>query len=313
MASEIRVNKINSSTGVGTITLSPTGVDISGITTVSTLKVGTGVTASEDGDIFFTGVCTATTFAGAHSGSGANLTSLPAANLTGTLPAISAANLTNVPAANITGTLPAISAANLTSIPAANVTGTLPAITAANLTNIPAANIVGVATAGFARSGGFGGITDADVWRLTTDVGGSSSGATLTSWERSDASVATYIGNGMSHSSGIFTFPSTGKWLIQVQLTLYGAYAFGWGYIQTAFKSSGSGSYDGVAEAFGNVAANSGFGGGFSQVLVDVTESGGSGAAAYFDQTTVSTAQRYIGGSSTKNKTSVSFIRIGDT
>ena len=137
MASEIRVNKINSSTGVGTITLSPTGVDISGVTTVSTLKVGTGVTASEDGDIFFTGVCTATTFTGAHSGSGANLTALPAANLTGTLPAISAANLTNVPAANITGTLPAI--------------------TAANLTNIPAANIVGVCTAGLTRTGGFGG------------------------------------------------------------------------------------------------------------------------------------------------------------
>ena len=103
MASEIRVNKINSQTGVGTITLSPTGVDISGITTVSTLKVGTGVTASEDGDIFFTGVCTATTFAGAHSGSGANLTSLPAAQLTGSLPAISALNLTNVPAANVVG------------------------------------------------------------------------------------------------------------------------------------------------------------------------------------------------------------------
>ena len=137
MASEIRVNKINSQTGVGTITLSPTGVDISGITTVSTLKVGTGVTASEDGDIFFTGVCTATTFAGAHSGSGANLTSFPAANLTGTLPAISAANLTNVPAANVTGTLPAISAANLT--------------------QIPAANIVGVCTSGLTKTGGFGG------------------------------------------------------------------------------------------------------------------------------------------------------------
>jgi len=157
MASEIRVNKINSQTGVGTITLSPTGVDISGITTVSTLKVGTGVTASEDGDIFFTGVCTATTFAGAHSGSGANLTNLPAANLSGTLPALSAANLTNVPAANITGTLPAISAANLTNVPAANVTGTLPAISAANLTQIPAANIVGVCTSGFSKTGGFGG------------------------------------------------------------------------------------------------------------------------------------------------------------
>jgi hypothetical protein len=147
MASEIRVNKINSSSGVGTITLSPTGVDISGITTVSTLKVGTGVTASEDGDIFFTGVCTATTFAGAHSGSGANLTSLPAAQITGTLPAISGANLTNLAAANLTGTiadarfpatLPAASAANLTSIPAANITGTLPAISGANLTGITA-------------------------------------------------------------------------------------------------------------------------------------------------------------------------------
>ena len=113
MASEIRVDKINSLSGVGTVTLSPTGVDISGITTVQTLKVGTGLTASEDGDIFFTGVCTATTF----TGSGANLTNLPAANVTGTLPAISGANLTSLTAGNLTGALPAISGANLTNLP----------------------------------------------------------------------------------------------------------------------------------------------------------------------------------------------------
>ena len=152
MASEIRVDKINSLSGVGTVTLSPTGVDISGITTVQTLKVGTGLTASEDGDVFFTGVCTATTFAG----SGANLTALPAANLSGTLPAISAANLTNVPAANITGTLPAISGANLTSLTAGNLSGALPAISAASLTSVPAANIVGVCTSGLTKTGGFG-------------------------------------------------------------------------------------------------------------------------------------------------------------
>ena len=44
-----------------------------------------------------TGVTTATSF----SGSGANLTSLPAANLTGTLPAISGANLTNLPGVTV--------------------------------------------------------------------------------------------------------------------------------------------------------------------------------------------------------------------
>ena len=67
----------------------------SGITTIGgNVKVGTGVTLSPDGDGFYTGVVTATTF----SGSGANLTSLPAAQLTGTLPAISGANLTGIQA-----------------------------------------------------------------------------------------------------------------------------------------------------------------------------------------------------------------------
>lgn len=59
-----------------------------------------------------TGTCTATEF----SGSAASLTALPAANLTGTLPALSAANLTSIPAANITGTLPAIDGSNLTNV-----------------------------------------------------------------------------------------------------------------------------------------------------------------------------------------------------
>ena len=54
--------------------------------------VGSGITVSPDGDIFATGVTTATTF----SGSGASLTNLPAANITGTLPAIDGSNLTGI-------------------------------------------------------------------------------------------------------------------------------------------------------------------------------------------------------------------------
>ena len=107
MTSEIRVNKIENRSGLGTVTFADTGVDLAGIVT-------------------------ATTF----SGSGASLTALPAAQLSGTLPAISAANLTNVPAANLTGTLPALNAASLT--------------------QIPAANIVGVCTSGLTKTGGFG-------------------------------------------------------------------------------------------------------------------------------------------------------------
>ena len=102
MASEIRVNKINSQTGVGTITLSPTGVDISGITTAATLKVGTGATVSSDGDAFFTGVCTATSFVG----SGANLTGISG---------VSVANQADNRVITNTGTTDALNAeANLT-------------------------------------------------------------------------------------------------------------------------------------------------------------------------------------------------------
>ena len=46
MASEIRVDKINSLSGVGTVTLSPTGVDIAGITTAATLRATTGIVTS---------------------------------------------------------------------------------------------------------------------------------------------------------------------------------------------------------------------------------------------------------------------------
>ena len=63
MASEIRVDKITSLSGVGTISPSPTGVEIAGITTTETLKttsakVGSGITLSSEGNIFTTGIST---------------------------------------------------------------------------------------------------------------------------------------------------------------------------------------------------------------------------------------------------------------
>ena len=49
--------------------------------------VGSGITLSKDGDGFFTGIVTATTFSGALSGSGANITALNASNISsGTVP-----------------------------------------------------------------------------------------------------------------------------------------------------------------------------------------------------------------------------------
>ena len=74
MASEIRVNKITHTAGVGTITTNADGIVIAGIVT---------------GNRF--------------SGSGANLTNIPAGQLTGSLPAISGTNLTGVSGPEVYG------------------------------------------------------------------------------------------------------------------------------------------------------------------------------------------------------------------
>ena len=65
-----------------------------------------------------------------------------------------------------------------------------------------------------------GGISEADMWRITTTKNlASGSWEFLTAnWERADTLSFNVLGTGMTQSSGIFSFPSTGKYLI----TMYG-------------------------------------------------------------------------------------------
>ena len=110
-----------------------TNVDSVGLITARNgIVVGSGITLSKDGDVFFTGVAT---------GNRSGLTNLPAANITGTLPAISGANLTNLDASDLaSGT-----------IPDARFPATLPAVSGANLTGMAAGGafvkgVIGVTT-----------------------------------------------------------------------------------------------------------------------------------------------------------------------
>ena len=57
------------------------------------------------------------------------------------------------------------------------------------------------------------GIKVADQWRLTTNI--TNTNADITSnLERIDTAPQGVLGTGMSESSGIFTFPSTGIWQV---------------------------------------------------------------------------------------------------
>ena len=88
-----------------------TGI-VTTLTATGSAKVGTGVTISPDGDGFYTGVVTATTFSG----------SLAASNLTGTLPALDGSNLTGVAGGKFTGTAAGILTTSTVGIQTANVT-----------------------------------------------------------------------------------------------------------------------------------------------------------------------------------------------
>ena len=182
---------------------------------------------------------------------------------------------------------------------------------AASLTSIPAANIVGLATAGFERSGGFPqGITMADQWRLTTSFDSNSSDI-ASNWERVDTGGFGQLGTGMSESSGIFTFPSTGIYKIDFQ----GAAARGANdsiryvnfYIKTTTNNSNySESSYGVTNIHN---ANDVYASAFMTHIFDVTDVS-THKVKFFVQ-----AENTLSwlGNSNQTQTGATFIRLGDT
>jgi hypothetical protein len=74
----------------------------------------------------------------------------------------------------------------------------------------PVANGGTALTSGFVNGvSGLG--AEVDSWRISSDF--TNAASPITTWERVDTSFDK-IGTGLTHSSGIFTFPSTGKYFI---------------------------------------------------------------------------------------------------
>ena len=119
--SRIRTNLITNRMANGAPTVS-NGLVISGVTTTSEILVGNTIKLDPT-----SGIVTATTF----SGSGANLTNLPAAQLTGTLPALDGSNLTGIVGGKFNGPVAGILTTSTVGIQTADVTS---------------ANLVGAAT-----------------------------------------------------------------------------------------------------------------------------------------------------------------------
>ena len=156
---------------------------------------------------------------------------------------------------------------------------------------------------------GFGdpGLTAAAMWRVTANFTGHAD-PIASNWEAADSYGAGNLGSAMTESSGIFTFPSTGFWLITYHMAFYANNGTQAAYAKIK-TTTDNGTYTAVTEAgaFADV--------GLQQVtsiqfLFDVTSTANCKVSFAVQQgDTANTTQ----GSTDANKTSVSFLKLGDT
>lgn len=155
-----------------------------------------------------------------------------------------------------------------------------------------------------------GGITMADQWRITSDFNVTSFAYVTSNWERNDSDGYGKIGTGMSESSGEFSFPSTGVYLVRSVISWYPS-GGGTNYnrigIHTTIDNS---SYAARAYSWSGVESASQYNNMSAEILFDVTDV--STHKVKF-QIGASNTRPNVRGSTDANYSYATFIRLGDT
>ena len=159
---------------------------------------------------------------------------------------------------------------------------------------------------------GGGGITEADQWRLTTNFTGAAETGIQSNLERVDTDGLGYLGTGMSQSSGVFTFPSTGFWYVtfSVNSTLNGDDRAVSSYIETTTDNS---SYSSTATGNTFIKQTSSsvtYTSAHSSILFDCTNTSTHKVRFSISNVNSSTS---TDGATDRNSTYMTFIRLGDT
>tara|TARA_B100000287_G_C20536998_1_gene743125 strand:- start:24 stop:755 length:732 start_codon:yes stop_codon:yes gene_type:complete len=158
-----------------------------------------------------------------------------------------------------------------------------------------------------------GGITHINTWRITADATGTQDPIT-SNWETDDTPGFVLLGSPMTVSSGIFTFPSTGIWRIDANVT-YSISNTIVRYTQVAIKTTID---NGSTWKYGAI------GSGNINGTTNVSYYAAGYASNYFDVTNTSNCKVAIGayepsvnatllGNTDYNYTYACFTRIGDT
>ena len=148
------------------------------------------------------------------------------------------------------------------------------------------------------------GITEADQWRLTaTKTDNSDITANL---ERNDTNFSV-IGSGMSESSGIFTFPQTGIYLITAQgrWLSNGSASLYMGVL--LLMTTNNSSYVNISNVYESASTNA-YANSYANAIVDITNTSTHKVKFNAGATNIE-----VRGSTSSATTQKQFIRLGDT
>jgi hypothetical protein len=171
------------------------------------------------------------------------------------------------------------------------------------------------ASAGIAStklSGSFG-ITEADVFRVNSGFTGDADPIS-SNWERADDASSGLLGTGMTQSSGVFTFPSTGIYFVRHSHNLYHTGDDRSIEANIYVSTNGGSSWDSVATGLTMLKNITG---GLNSVcsctaesLIDVTSTANVKVKfSIFKQNATTTSY----GATDSNRVYSTFIRLGDT
>tara|TARA_E500000318_G_C3496579_1_gene186652 strand:- start:324 stop:863 length:540 start_codon:yes stop_codon:yes gene_type:complete len=154
------------------------------------------------------------------------------------------------------------------------------------------------------------GITMIDQFRLTATIN-QDTDPISSNLERVDDASFSGIGTGMTLSSGVYTFPSTGLYQVIVNAKFEIAQDLV-AFLETKVSSNSGGAYDQVATAAGGDQSSS-FSASTSSSIAFVNVTNASNFRVKFVTSGFASTDSRITGGTNENETSFSFIRLGDS
>ena len=154
------------------------------------------------------------------------------------------------------------------------------------------------------------GITEADQWRITTNNTKNNAEIINTGWERNDVNFQ-LIGTGVSESSGIFSFPNTGIWLVKAFTSVATNTTDGFAGFRMEITLNNGSTWDGRAEGYSDSPGGGNYASVYCEAIIDVTDVSNQkirlltilagGATGTYEAETDG------------NRTCITFIKLGET